>query len=96
MKSVFSKQCVQEFLIYFTLIFYCYGLWVTKHHHPHTTLLCHEGKSDLACEQTLRSDLAAGWEKEGQLAATSVEFEFCLQFPCGSPLTELSDFRQSA
>ena len=54
------------------------------------------GKSDLACEQTLRSDLAAGWEKEGQLAATSVEFEFCLQFPCGSPLTELSDFRQSA
>ena len=28
MKSLFSKQCVQEFLIYFTLIFYCYGLWV--------------------------------------------------------------------
>ena len=25
MKSLFSKQCVQEFLIYFTLIFYCYG-----------------------------------------------------------------------
>ena len=26
MKSLFSKQCVQEFLIYFTLIFYCDGL----------------------------------------------------------------------
>ena len=27
---------------------------------------------------------------------TSLEFEFCLQFPCGSPSTERSDFRQSA
>ena len=27
---------------------------------------------------------------------TSLEFEFHLQFPCGSPSTELSDFRQSA
>ena len=26
----------------------------------------------------------------------SLEFEFHLQFPCGSPSTELSDFRQSA
>ena len=26
---------------------------------------------------------------------TSLEFEFQLQFPCGSPSTELSDFRQS-
>ena len=28
--------------------------------------------------------------------STSLEFEFRLQFPCGSPSTELSDFRQSA
>ena len=26
----------------------------------------------------------------------ALEFEFRLQFPCGSPSTELSDFRQSA
>ena len=37
-----------------------------------------------------------GWEKEGELATTSLEFEFRLQFPCSSPSTELSDFRQSA
>ena len=37
-----------------------------------------------------------GWEREGELATTSLEFEFRLQFPCGSPSTELSDFRQSA
>ena len=79
MKSLFSKQCVQEFLIYFTLIFYCYGLWVTLCHHPHTTLLCHDRKSDLACEQALRSDTAMGWEKEGELATMSLEFEFHLQ-----------------
>ena len=80
MKSLFSKQCVQEFLIYFTLIFYCYGLWVTLCHHPHTTLLCHDRKSDLACEQALRSDTAMGWEKEGELATMSLEFEFHLQW----------------
>ena len=51
---------------------------------------------DIAREQTLRDALAAGWEKEGELAATSLEFEFHLQFPCGSPSTELSDFCQSA
>ena len=49
---------------------------------------------DIACEQALRGPLAAGWEKEGEDATTSLEFEF--QFPCGSPSTELSDFRQSA
>ena len=37
-----------------------------------------------------------GWEKEGELATTSLEFEFHLQFPCCSLSTELSDFRQSA
>ena len=34
-------------------------------------------------------------EKEGELATMSLEFEFHLQFPCGSLSTELSDFRQS-
>ena len=50
----------------------------------------------VACEQALRGALAAGREKEGELATASLEFEFHLQFPCGSPSTELSDFRQSA
>ena len=49
--------------------------------------------SALACEQALRGALAAGREKEGELAITSLEFEFHLKFPCGSPSTELSDFR---
>ena len=39
---------------------------------------------------------AAGQKKEGELKKTSLEFEFHLQIPCGSRLTELSDFRQSA
>ena len=43
----------------------------------------------LACEQ-------AGREKKGELATTFPEFEFHLQFPCGSPSTELPDFHQSA
>ena len=53
---------------------------------------CREGE---ACELALRSALAAGREKEGKLATTFLEYEFHLQFPCGSPSTELSDFRQS-
>ena len=32
----------------------------------------------------------AGRENEGELATTSLEFEFHLQFPCDSPSTELS------
>ena len=52
-------------------------------------------RTSLACEHAVRSALAAGREKEGELATTSLEFEFHLQFPCGSPSTELSDFRQS-
>ena len=51
---------------------------------------------ELICEQALRGALAAWREKEGELATMSLEFEFHLQFPCGSPSTELSDFRQSA
>ena len=46
-----------------------------------------------ACEQALRSALAEGREKEGELATTSLEFEFNLQLPCGSPWIEQSDFR---
>ena len=50
----------------------------------------------LAWEQALQGALAVGQEKEGELATTSLEFEFHLQFPGGSLSTELSDFRQSA
>ena len=50
----------------------------------------------LAWEQALQGALAVGQEKEGELATMSLEFEFHLQFPCGSPSTELSVFRQSA
>ena len=51
---------------------------------------------EAACEQVFWGALAAGQEKEGELATTSLEFEFRLQFPCGSPSTELLDFLQSA
>ena len=30
-------------------------------------------------------------EKDGELANTSLKFEFHLQFPCSSPSSELSD-----
>ena len=50
----------------------------------------------IACEQALRGVLAAWWEKEVELATSSLEFEFRVQFPCGSLSTELSDFRQAA
>ena len=50
----------------------------------------------LACEKAPGTAPAAGWEKEGEPATTSLEFEFRLRFPCGCPLTELSDSRQSA
>ena len=50
----------------------------------------------LTCEQVLCGSLAARLLKEGDLATMSPEFEFYLQFPCGSPLTWLSDFHQSA
>ena len=49
----------------------------------------------LDCEKVLWGALTAGRDKKGELATTSLEFEFRLQFPCGSPSTELSDFRQS-
>ena len=45
---------------------------------------------NLACEQSLRGPLAAGREKEGELATSFLEFEFHHQFPCGSSSTELS------
>ena len=39
------------------------------------------GTKSITCEQALRGDLAAGRQKEGELATTSLEFEFRLQFP---------------
>ena len=56
----------------------------------------HTIPDNLASEQAVRGALAAGRENEGELATTSLKFDFHLQFPCGSPSTELSDFRQSA
>ena len=38
----------------------------------------------LACEQSLQGSLVVGWEKEGELGTMSLEFEFHLQFSCGS------------
>ena len=54
------------------------------------------GKYLYNMKQALWGALAVGWEKEGELATTSLEFECRLQFPCGSPSTELSDFCQTA
>ena len=51
----------------------------------------HTLPDSLVSEQAVRGALAAGREKEGELATTSLEFEFHLQFPCDSPSTELSD-----
>ena len=51
----------------------------------------HTIPDNLASKQAVRGALAAGREKEGELATTSLECEFHLQFPCGSPSTELSD-----
>ena len=45
-------------------------------------------------QQGLQGALVAGWEKEGELATTSLKFEFHLQFPFGSPITEVLDFHQ--
>ena len=56
---------------------------------PNVEFLANELKG-LACEQALRGALAVGWEKEGELATTSLEFEFHLQFSCGSPSTDLT------
>ena len=44
----------------------------------------------IAWRQALQGALVVGWKKEGGLATTSLEFEFHLQFLCGSPSTELS------
>ena len=49
----------------------------------------------VACKQGLQGTLAAGWEKEGELATMSLEFEFHLQLPHSSPSTEQSDFHHS-
>ena len=54
-----------------------------------------EISKNIACEQPLWGTLGAGQEKEGELATTSLEFEFHLQFSSGFPSTELSEFCQS-
>ena len=35
-----------------------------------------QGLSSLVCEQALRGPLAVGWEKDGELATTSLEFDY--------------------
>ena len=45
----------------------------------------------IACEQALLGALASGRENEGELATTSLKFEFHFQVPCGFPLTGLSE-----
>ena len=45
---------------------------------------------------SLRASSPGRAEKDGELATSSLKFEFHLQFSCGSPSTELSDSRQSA
>ena len=42
----------------------------------YVTLKSHKVGAVLACEQALRSALAARREKEGELATTSLEFEY--------------------
>ena len=49
----------------------------------------------LAWEQALWNTLAAERQKKGELATMFPEFEFHLQFSCGSPSTKLSEFHQS-
>ena len=44
----------------------------------------------VAYEQALRGALATEQEKKGELATTSLKFEFHLQFPCSFPSTEVS------
>ena len=55
-----------------------------------------EISKNIACERPLWGTLGAGQEKEGELTTTYLGFEFHLQFSSGSPLTERSDFCQSA
>ena len=43
-------------------------------------------KNYFDCSHRVFSNLGAG---EGELVTLSLEFEFHLQFPCGSPSTEL-------
>ena len=43
--------------------------------------VCRRCDRFIACEQALRGALTAGWEKEEELATTSLKFKFHLQFP---------------
>ena len=86
-----------KFILGINLIFHCFKLIIIHYQNKIQAKLNHNiSMADIASEQALRGALAAGREKKGELATLSLEFEFPLQFPCGSPSTELSDFRQSA
>ena len=67
-----------------------------------TTKMGSQTTDYLACEETLLGALAAGGGGGGgggrrrACYYVSWNFEFHLQFPRGSPSTELSDFHQSA
>ena len=37
---------------------------------------CFSTDQNITCEQALLGPLAVGWEKEGELATTSLEFEY--------------------
>ena len=46
----------------------------------------------IACEQALRGALTARREKEGEIATTSLEFEFHLQFPVATRRLSCQNF----
>ena len=51
----------------------------------HFLVIAHFGLIKLACEQALWGALAAGWEKEGELTTTSLEFHSTSNSPVAPP-----------
>ena len=51
----------------------------------HFLVIAHFGLIKLACEQALWGALAAGWEKEGELTTTSLEFHSISNSPVAPP-----------
>ena len=51
----------------------------------HFLVIAHFGLIKLACEQALWGALAAGWEKEGELTTTSLEFHSTFNSPVALP-----------
>ena len=68
--------------------------WVSKEGLTHE--LSTQGSHPFLTDTSLCCPHHKKERKEGELATKSLEFEFHLQSPCGSPLTELSDFCQLA